>query len=185
MTTPVYPGPGHPIREGASARRLEFLKEVSPNSITFVGVGALVIDNYKVLLEQRADCGLWNVPGGRMNPGENITTTAIREVKEETNLDVSIQGLFAIYSDPKYGTVRKFSEDDFPKQCVDIIMLAFPTSFDMKKSDESLDVRFFNIDDLPLMTTPTTTEILKDYKIKSSDRAPLITLGKIGEALIK
>ena len=58
-------------------RRLEFLKEVSPNSITFVGVGALVIDNgYQVLLEQRADCGLWNVPGGRINPGENITTTA-------------------------------------------------------------------------------------------------------------
>ena len=105
-------------------------------------------------------------------------------MKEETNLDVSIQGLFAIYSDPKYGTVRKFSEDDFSKQCVDIIMLAFPTSFDIKKSDESLDVRFFDIDNLPIMT-PTTTEVLKDYKIRSSDRAPLISLGKVGEALIK
>ena len=166
-------------------RRLEFLKEVSSNSITFVGVSALVIDNgYQVLLEQRADCGLWNAPGGRINPGENITTTATREVKEETNLDISVQGLFAIYSDPKYGTIRKFSEDDFSKQCVDIVMLAFPTSFDIKKSDESLDVRFFDIDDLPIMT-PTTTEVLKDYKIRSSDRAPLISLGQIGEALIK
>ena len=71
-------------------KRLEFLKEVSSNSITFVGVGVLVIDNYKVLLEQRADCGLWNVPGGRINPGENITTTATREVKEETNLDITV-----------------------------------------------------------------------------------------------
>jgi len=165
-------------------KRLEYLKEVSPNSITFVGVGALVISNGQVLLEQRADCGLWSVPGGRVDPGENITMTAIREVKEETNLDVNIQGLFAIYSDPKYGTVRKFAEDNFSKQCVDIIMLAFPTSFDIKKSDESLDVRFFDIDNLPIMT-PTTTEILKDYKIRSSDRAPLITLGKVGEALIK
>jgi ADP-ribose pyrophosphatase YjhB (NUDIX family) len=168
-------------------KRLEYLKEVSPNSITFVGVGVLVIDNSRVLLEQRADCGLWSVPGGRIDPGENIATTATREVKEETNLDVDIQGLFAIYSDPKYGTVRKFSEDDFTKQCVDIIMLAFPTNFDIKKSDESLDVRFFDIDNLPvpLIMTPTTTEILKDYKIRSSDRAPLITLGKVGEALIK
>jgi hypothetical protein len=33
--------------------------------------------------------------------------------------------------------------------------------------------------------TPTATEVLKDYKIKSSDRAPLINLGKIGEALVK
>lgn len=165
-------------------KRLEYLKEVSPNSITFVGVGALVISNGQVLLEQRADCGLWSVPGGRVDPGENITMTAIREVKEETNLDVNIQGLFAIYSDPKYGTVRKFAEDNFSKQCVDIIMLAFPTSFDIKKSDESLDVRFFDIDNLPIMT-PTAIEILKDYKIRSSDRAPLITLGKVGEALIK
>jgi ADP-ribose pyrophosphatase YjhB (NUDIX family) len=168
-----------------TTRRLEFVKEVSPNSITFVGVGALVVDNdYQVLLEQRADCGLWSVPGGRIDPGENITTTAIREVKEETNLDINVQGLFAIYSDPKYGTVRKFSEDDFTKQCVDIIMLAFPTSFDIKKSDESLDVRFFDIDNLPIMT-PTVTEVLKDYKIRRSDRAPLISLGKVGEALIK
>ena len=165
-------------------KRLEYLKEVSPNSITFVGVGALVISNGQVLLEQRADSGLWSVPGGRVDPGENITMTAIREVKEETNLDVNIQGLFAIYSDPKYGTVRKFAEDNFSKQCVDIIMLAFPTSFDIKKSDESLDVRFFDIDNLPIMT-PTAIEILKDYKIRSSDRAPLITLGKVGEALIK
>ena len=165
-------------------KRLEFLEKVSPNSVTFVGVGALIISNGQVLLEQRADCALWSVPGGRIDPGENITTTAIREVKEETNLDVDIQGIFAVYSDPKYGTVRKFVEDDFSKQCVDIIMLAFPTSFDIKKSDESLDVRFFDIDNLPIMT-PTATEVLKDYKIRSSDRAPLITLGKIGEALVK
>jgi len=164
--------------------RLKFVKEVSPNSITFAGIGVLTIDNNTVLLEQRADCGLWSVPGGRIDPGENITTTAIREVKEETNLDISIQGLFAIYSDPKYGTVRKFIEDDSTKQCIDIVMLAFPRSFDVKKSNESLDVRFFDIDDLPTMT-PTSTEILKDYKIKSSDRAPLISLGKIGEPLIK
>jgi len=165
--------------------RLEFVKEVSSNSIVFVGVGALVIDNdYQVLLEQRTDCGLWSIPGGRIDPGENITTTAIREVKEETNLDVEVQGLFAIYSDPKYGTVRKFAEDDFTKQCVDIVVLAFPKSFDIKKSDESLDVRFFDIDNLPTMT-PTATEVLKDYKTKSSNRAPLISLGKIGEALVK
>ena len=170
----------HPLPE----KRLEFLEKVTPNSITFVGVGALVISNGQVLLEQRADCGLWGVPGGRIDPGENITTTAIREVKEETNLDISVQGLFAVYSDPKYGTVRKFIEDDFSKQCIDIIMLAFPTSFDIKKSDESLDVRFFDINDLPIMT-PTDAEVLKDYKIRSSDRAPLITLGRIGEALVK
>ena len=40
--------------------------------------------------------GKWNMPAGKLEDNEDIITAAIREVKEETNLDVDIDGLICI-----------------------------------------------------------------------------------------
>jgi 8-oxo-dGTP diphosphatase len=56
-----------------------------------VGVGALIICNGKVLLEKRKNepgKGRWSIPGGLVELGESVQQTVIREVKEETGLDV-------------------------------------------------------------------------------------------------
>ncbi len=57
-----------------------------------VGIGAIIIRDGKVLLEKRKNDpgkGRWSVPGGVVELGENVTQTVIREVKEETGLDVA------------------------------------------------------------------------------------------------
>jgi mutator protein MutT len=56
-----------------------------------VGVGALIVCDGKILLEKRKNDpgkGKWSIPGGLVELGENIEQTVIREVKEETGLDV-------------------------------------------------------------------------------------------------
>jgi ADP-ribose pyrophosphatase YjhB (NUDIX family) len=56
-----------------------------------VGVGALIICKGKILLEKRRNepgRGQWSIPGGLVELGEKIEQTVIREVKEETGLDV-------------------------------------------------------------------------------------------------
>lgn len=56
-----------------------------------MGVGAIIIRNGKILLEKRKNepgKGKWSVPGGLVELGETTEETAIREVKEETNLEV-------------------------------------------------------------------------------------------------
>ena len=42
--------------------------------------------------------GMWCFPGGLVDPGEQVGTAAIREVKEETELDVRIARVLGIYS---------------------------------------------------------------------------------------
>lgn len=56
-----------------------------------VGVGAIIIEGEQILLEKRKNSpskGKWSVPGGLVDLGETVEEAVIREVKEETGLDV-------------------------------------------------------------------------------------------------
>jgi len=56
-----------------------------------VGVGAVILDGDQILLEKRKNSpgkGKWAVPGGLVELGEEVEQAVIREVKEETGLEV-------------------------------------------------------------------------------------------------
>jgi len=53
----------------------------------------IVNDKGQILLQSRADNDRWGLPGGCQELGERFEDTVIREVKEETNLDVSEENL--------------------------------------------------------------------------------------------
>jgi 8-oxo-dGTP diphosphatase len=56
-----------------------------------VGVGAVILEGDKILLEKRKNMpskGKWSVPGGLVELGESVEDAVVREVKEETGLDV-------------------------------------------------------------------------------------------------
>ena len=56
-----------------------------------VGVGAIIVCDGKLLLEKRKNepgKGKWSIPGGLVELGESVEQTVIREVKEETGLEV-------------------------------------------------------------------------------------------------
>jgi 8-oxo-dGTP pyrophosphatase MutT (NUDIX family) len=66
------------------------------------GCSAFVLDESvaKVLLTRRTDNGRWCLPGGRMDPGESAAETCVREVLEETGLQVTVVRLIGLYSSP-------------------------------------------------------------------------------------
>ncbi len=57
-----------------------------------------VIENGKILLTKREDFEVWCLPGGGVEEGESLAEAGIREVKEETGLDVELTRLVGVYS---------------------------------------------------------------------------------------
>jgi len=58
-------------------------------------------DKPVVLIERKYEPYGWAIPGGFVEVGETIATAAVREALEETCLEVELEVLLGIYSDPK------------------------------------------------------------------------------------
>ncbi|MED4354854.1 NUDIX domain-containing protein [Schinkia azotoformans] len=113
------------------------------------GVAVIILnEENQVLLQKRADVGLWGIPSGHVEIGETVSETAIREVKEETNLDIKIKKLIGVYSDPNSQVFVYPSGKavHFITTC----FLAEITGGELRcNSDESLEIKFFEIQNLP------------------------------------
>lgn len=111
---------------------------------------AIIIENKngEILLQKRADRDKWGIPGGCQELGESFEDTIIREVKEETNLDIKPESLKII--DIVSGMSRK---NDYPNGDIVInnTVLYYTNSYsgELKWDYESKDMRFFNLNSLP------------------------------------
>lgn len=63
---------------------------------------AVILDAGRVLLLRRADFRTWALPGGGVEAGESAAQAAIREVREETGLDVALTALVGLYALPHW-----------------------------------------------------------------------------------
>ena len=75
---------------------------VGKNGTIRVGCSAVIFDKNreKVLLTRREDNNQWCLPSGGMESGESASEACIREVEEETGLQVTIKRLIGIYTTP-------------------------------------------------------------------------------------
>jgi ADP-ribose pyrophosphatase YjhB (NUDIX family) len=81
--------------------RIDYLNDPdapAPNSIVPAASAVVTNDAGEILLQRRSDNDLWALPGGTMDLGERIADTVVREVREETGLDVEVTGIVGVYS---------------------------------------------------------------------------------------
>ena len=72
-------------------------------------------DRGELLLVHKTDNDLWALPGGGMDVGESMADTVVREVKEETGIDVEVTGVVGIYTNPNH--VMAYDDGEVRQQC--------------------------------------------------------------------
>ena len=113
------------------------------------GASAIIINEKgQILLQSRADRNKWGLPGGCQELGERIEETVIREIKEETNLDVQEKDLELIAL--VTGPTRR---NDYPNGDVVINNTALYCvrnyKGELRWDEESKEMKFFDIMNLP------------------------------------
>ena len=113
------------------------------------GAAAIIVnDKGQILLQSRTDNDRWGLPGGCQELGERFEETVIREVKEETNLDITEENL-ELVGIIAGGTRRK----EYPNGDVVINNTALYCvrnyTGEVKWGSESKEMKFFDLDNLP------------------------------------
>lgn len=114
------------------------------------GAAAVIVNNQgQILLQSRADRDKWGLPGGCQELGERFQDTIIREIKEETNLDVREEDLELI--EVVSGSSRRNSYPNGDVVINNTVLYCIKKySGNLKWDSESKDMRFWDIDNLPL-----------------------------------
>jgi len=94
-----------------------------------------------VLIERANEPHGWALPGGFIDYGETCEAAAIREAKEETNLDVILTELIGVYSDPTRDPRHHTMSVAYSAVANDISVLA--------AGDDAQNARFFPLESLP------------------------------------
>ena len=114
------------------------------------GASAQIFDQStgNVLLSRRQDNGSGCLPGGGMDPGESAAEACIREVFEETGLEVKVKRLVGIYTSPdiliEYPDGNKIQPVAFSFE-VEV------TGGTLGLSDETTEVGYFTIEKMEMM----------------------------------
>ncbi len=120
-----------------------------------LAAGTLFQQDAKFVLLRRAiepGYGKWVFPGGFVDRGETVKDAAIRETREEANVDVGIRELIDVYS---------YSGSPV----VVVVYAADILGGDLKAADETLELKTFDQADIPWaeLAFPSTRDALKAY----------------------
>jgi len=124
-----------------------------PNSLVVAASAVVADERGRILLHRRTDNDLWALPGGGMEMDDSLPGTAVREVKEETGLDVEITGLVGTYTDPRH--VITYSDGEVRRQ-FNVCFTARVVGGELAISNESKELRFVapeDVDGLPMHHT--------------------------------
>jgi ADP-ribose pyrophosphatase YjhB (NUDIX family) len=116
-----------------------------------------------ILMVHKTDNDLWALPGGGMDVGESMADAVVREVREETGVDVEVTGLVGIYSNPN--RVMAHDDGEIRQQC----SICFTTRMlggQLATSSETKEVRFVDPGDLDSLNIHLSMRMRIDHYLE-------------------
>ena len=129
--------------------------------LVFAG-GCIFNENGEVLLQRRGDSNKWGFPGGTIELGETPQMAAIREVKEETGLEVEVNNLIGIYTDCDL----EYPNGDRAQSICIVFELKVIGGELFCDGEETMELRYFPLDNTPKMFCKQHEDMLCDIKNK-------------------
>jgi len=128
--------------------------------------GIIINDKNEILLVKNPRKG-WEYPGGIVEPGETVPQGLIREIKEETGVDVEIINIVGIYSNTKMKKGYNGVEEIPTIVNIDFICKYIPG--DLTTSDESAEVKWYSKEEALKIVNPKQQYRFRkalDYKLE-------------------
>ncbi|MCF3102947.1 NUDIX domain-containing protein [Streptomyces roseoverticillatus] len=141
------------------------------NSVVPSASAIVVDDAGRVLIIHKTDNNLWALPGGGHDIGESIADTAIREVQEETGIDIEIERITGIYTNPHH--VMAYDDGEVRQQFT-ICFRAHPTGGALRGSQESKEVRWVLPADLPGLDIHPSMRLRIEHGLDEERTAPYV-----------
>jgi 8-oxo-dGTP pyrophosphatase MutT (NUDIX family) len=156
------------------SRRTDYLNDPRAPAVNSLVPAASVIafdGAGRILLQRRRDNDQWALPGGAMQPGETIAAAAVRETREETNIEVEVTGLVGIYTDPHHVIAY---DDGEVRQEFNICFRAMARPGPVRPSSESMEVRFVSLGELDSHPMHPSTRLRIEHCLDPARSSPYI-----------
>ncbi|MET7923914.1 NUDIX domain-containing protein [Streptomyces sp. NPDC005349] len=141
------------------------------NSVVPSVTAVVVNDSGALLMIHRTDNDLWAIPGGGHDVGESIADTVVREVEEETGIEVVVQDIVGLYTNPHH--VMAYDDGEVRQQ-FSICFHARPVGGELRTSSESSEVRWVSPADIDTLNVHPSIRLRIQHGLDASRTEPHI-----------
>ena len=135
--------------KGKGDGRMDYIhdlrKLIGPRKIILNCAGAVIVREGKVLFQRRSDNGKWGLIGGLVEMNETYEQAALREIREETGLEVRLESFLGIF----HNHDMVWSNGD-RAHVISAMYTAEIVRGEPRIDEESFELRFFAPEEFPV-----------------------------------